>query len=59
MGGSCRICGQKLFAHRTHLKNSRAHHVPGLGYILPLCVQVILFRWFRCSHCGTPIRLKE
>jgi hypothetical protein len=59
LGGSCRICQQKLFAHRSHLKNSRAHRVPGLGYILPLCFQIIVFRWFRCTHCGTPVRLKE
>lgn len=59
IGGSCRICGQKLFAHRSHLKNSRAHRIPGLGYIVPLCFQIIIFRWFRCTHCGTPVRLKE
>jgi len=59
LNGSCRICGQSLFRHRHHRKNSRAHHVPGLGYILPLCVHILLFRWFRCTHCGTPVRLKE
>jgi hypothetical protein len=59
LSGTCRVCGQKLFTHRPHLKNSKAHHVPGLGHILPLCVQILLFRWFRCTHCGTPIRLKE
>ena len=59
LGGSCRICGQKLFAHRSHLKNSKAHHVRGLGYIVPLCFQILIFRWFRCTHCGTPVRLKE
>ena len=59
LGGTCRICGQKLFAHRSHLKNSRAHRIPGLGYIVPLCFQIIVFRWFRCTHCGTPVRLKE
>lgn len=57
--GSCRVCCQKLFVPKPHLKNSRAHHVRMLGYILPLCVHIILFRWFRCTHCGTPIRLKE
>ena len=56
---SCRICGQKLFTHRAHLKNSKAHHIRGLGYILPLCFQILIFRWFRCTHCGTPVRLKE
>lgn len=59
LGGTCRICGQKLFVHRSHLKNSKAHHVWGLGYILPLCAQILVFRWFRCTHCGTPVRLKE
>jgi hypothetical protein len=59
IGGSCRICGQSLFRHRSHLKNSRAHHVPGLGYVVPLCFHILTFRWFRCTHCGTPVRLKE
>ncbi|MCP5545099.1 MAG: DUF4332 domain-containing protein [Akkermansiaceae bacterium] len=57
--GSCRICTQKLFVHRSHRKNIKAHHLAGLGYVLPLCVQILLFRWFRCTHCGTPVRLKE
>lgn len=57
--GSCRVCGQKLFVHRHHRKNAKAHHIKGLGYIIPLCVHILLFRWFRCTHCGTPIRLKE
>ncbi|MCX6845909.1 MAG: DUF4332 domain-containing protein [Verrucomicrobia bacterium] len=56
---SCRVCCQKLFVPKSHLKSPRAHHVKLLGYILPLCVHIILFRWFRCTHCGTPIRLKE
>lgn len=59
IGGTCRICGQNLFRHRAHLKNSRAHHVPGLGYVVPLCFHILVFRWFRCTHCGTPVRLKE
>lgn len=56
---SCRVCCQKLFVPKSHLKSPRAHHVKLLGYILPLCVQILLFRWFRCTHCGTPIRLKQ
>ena len=59
LGGRCRVCGQQLFVHRPHLKNARAHHITGLGYILPLCIHILLFRWFRCTHCGTPVRLKE
>ncbi len=58
-GRTCRICGIGLFRHGGHLKNARTHHVPYLGYIIPLCVHILLFRWFRCTHCGTPVRLKE
>lgn len=57
--GSCRICCQHLFRHSWHRKNTRAHHFPILGYIFPLCLHILLFRWFRCTHCGTPVRLKE
>ena len=59
VGGSCRICGQKLFMHRPHRKHIKAHHVKWLGYIIPLCFHILVFRWFRCTHCGTPVRLKE
>jgi Domain of unknown function (DUF4332) len=59
MNGSCRICGQKMFVPRMCLKNSKAHYVRGLGYIIPTAVQMLLFRWFRCIYCGTPVRLKK
>lgn len=59
VGGSCRICGQRLFVRRACLKNTKAHHVPGLGYIIPVCFHMLLFRWFRCTFCGTPVRLKK
>ncbi len=57
--GTCRICGQKLFVPRMCLKNSKAHHIRGLGHIIPACLHILLFRWFRCSYCGTPVRLKK
>jgi hypothetical protein len=59
LSGKCRVCGQTLFLHRAHRKNAKAHYVPWLGYVLPLCVHILLFHWFRCSHCGTPVRLKK
>ncbi len=59
IGGSCRICGQKQFVPRVCLKNSKAHHVWGLGYIIPVCLHMLLFDWFRCTYCGTPVRLKK
>ncbi|MEP2776802.1 MAG: DUF4332 domain-containing protein [Luteolibacter sp.] len=57
--GKCRICTQKLFVHKAALKHIKAHHVPGFGYVFPLCVHLLSFGWFRCSSCGTPVRLKK
>jgi hypothetical protein len=57
--GSCRICGQKLFIPRMCLKNSKAHRFPGLGHIVPVCFHMLVFKWFRCTYCGTPVRLKK
>ena len=57
--GKCRICNQRIFVPRMCLKNSKAHQLPGLGYIIPVCLHLLLFRWFRCSYCGTPVRLKK
>lgn len=57
--GTCRICGQKQFVPRMCLKNSKAHHILGLGYIIPVSLHILLFRWFRCTYCGTPVRLKK
>ena len=59
MHGSCRICGQKLFVPKMCLKNSKAHHIFGLGHIIPTSLHILLFRWFRCTYCGTPVRLKK
>ena len=59
LSSRCCVCNQKLFIYRSKLKNTKAHHLPGLGYVLPLSIHLMLFRWFRCSHCGTPVRLKK
>lgn len=59
MNGRCRICTQRVFFHRSCRKNSKAHHIRGLGHIIPLCLHLLLFRWFRCTYCGTPVRLKK
>jgi hypothetical protein len=56
---SCRICGQKCFVPRNCLKNRKAHHIPLLGHIFAVALHMILFRWFRCTYCGTPVRLKQ
>ena len=59
ISGSCRICGQKLFVPRMCLKNSKAHHIRWLGHIIPTAAHLLLFRWFRCIYCGTPVRLQK
>ncbi|MES2477338.1 MAG: DUF4332 domain-containing protein [Verrucomicrobiota bacterium] len=59
LNGSCRICGQKLFVPKTCLKNSKAHHIRGLGHIVPVSIHILLFKWFRCTYCATPVRLKK
>ena len=56
---SCRICGQKLLVPRACLKNAKAHHIRGLGHIIPASIHMLLFNWFRCTYCGTPVRLKK
>lgn len=59
LGGKCRICGQRLFWPRHCRKNSKAHHVPVIGHIIPTALHMLTFKWFRCIYCGTPVRLKK
>jgi NADH:ubiquinone oxidoreductase subunit 3 (subunit A) len=59
MSAKCRICTQKLFVRSVARKHARAHRIPGLGHIVPLALHLLLFSWFRCSACGTPVRLKK
>lgn len=59
VSGRCRICRQNLFVPRMCLKNPKVHHIPGLGHIIPLALHVLLFKWFRCSYCGTAVRVKK
>jgi hypothetical protein len=57
--GKCRICTQKLFIHRSARKHIKAHRFPGMGFVVPLSFHLLTFGWFRCSSCGTPVRLKK
>ena len=59
MHGSCRICGQKLFVPKMCMKSPKAHYRPWLGYIVSVSLHLLLFKWFRCTYCGTPVRLKR
>ena len=57
--GKCRICTQKMFVPKICLKNSKAHRIRGLGHVIPVSIHILLFKWFRCPYCGTPVRLKK
>lgn len=57
--GKCLICRQRLFAKKAAFKHIKAHRLFGMGYIIPLCIHALIFHWFRCSSCGTPVRLKK
>ncbi len=55
----CPICRQKQYALKSCLKHRDAHYWGLLGYMLPTAIHALLFKWFRCIFCGTPIRLKK
>jgi hypothetical protein len=59
MSGRCRVCTQKFFVHKGALKHTKSHQLLGMGYVVPLSLHLLTFSWFRCSSCGTPIRLKK
>jgi len=59
LSSKCRICSQKLFVHKHALKHNKAHRFLCMGYVIPLSLHLLLFNWFRCSSCGTPVRLKK
>lgn len=58
-GAKCRVCTQRLFLPRRCRKHPKAHHLPWLGYILPLAVHLLTFHWYRCTYCGTAARLRK
>ena len=57
--GKCRICNQKLFTPKGALKHIKAHRLPGAGFVIPLAIHLLMFSWFRCSSCGTPVRMRK
>jgi hypothetical protein len=54
----CRICSCNLFYSKNCLKNRKAHHIPGIGYVASLSLHLLVFGWFRCMYCGTAVRLR-
>lgn len=56
---ACPVCRQRQFVPKSCLKHNKAHHIRGLGHMLPTAIHLICFHWFRCIFCGTSIRVKE
>ncbi|MES2705443.1 MAG: DUF4332 domain-containing protein [Verrucomicrobiota bacterium] len=53
----CRVCSCHLFYSRDCVKNRKAHHIFGVGYVGSLALHLLIFQWFRCMYCGTAIRM--
>ncbi|MDB6076708.1 MAG: hypothetical protein JWO82_455 [Akkermansiaceae bacterium] len=58
-GAKCRVCGQRLYVPKNCLKNRKAHKAFYFGHIGALAMHVMIFKWFNCTFCGTPIRIKK
>ncbi|MCW1886153.1 DUF4332 domain-containing protein [Luteolibacter flavescens] len=58
-GAKCRVCAQRMYVPKQCLKNRKAHHLPLLGYIGAVALQVMVFKWYNCTFCGTSIRIKK
>ena len=55
----CRVCGQPVFSPKSCRKHIKAHRSRMFGYIIPTSIHMILFHWFRCTYCGTSVRLRK
>jgi hypothetical protein len=58
-GAKCRVCAQRMYVPKHCLKNRKAHHLPLFGYIGAVALQVMVFKWYNCTFCGTSIRIKK
>jgi hypothetical protein len=55
----CVVCRQPPLMPKKCTKHKKAHHVKGIGYILPTAMQLLVYKWFYCTYCGTALRLKK
>jgi len=55
----CVVCRQPPLLPKKCTKHKKAHHVKGIGYILPTALQLLVYKWFYCTYCGTALRLKK
>jgi hypothetical protein len=59
MTGKCLVCNQRIFVPKGALKHVHAHRIKRLSFLIRLCLHMLVFHWFRCSSCGTPVRLRK
>ncbi len=55
----CRVCGLKEFVPSGAHKHRDSHRIPLVGPIFSTALHLLLFKWFRCMFCGTPIRIRK
>ena len=55
----CVVCRQPPLLPKKCTKHKKAHHVKGIGYIVPTALQLLVYKWFYCTYCGTALRLKK
>lgn len=56
-GAQCGVCHIPLYRFGNYSHNRDAHHLPLLGYTIPMALHIIFLFWFRCPACGTPMKL--
>ncbi|MDG1358500.1 MAG: hypothetical protein P8P36_09930 [Akkermansiaceae bacterium] len=55
----CVVCRQPPLMPKKCTKHKKAHYVKGIGYILPTALQLLVYKWFYCTYCGTAVRLNK
>lgn len=55
----CVVCQQPPLMSKKCTKHKKAHHVKAIGYVLPTALQLLVYKWFYCTYCGTAVRLKK
>lgn len=53
----CGVCHIPLYRFGNYPHNRDAHHLPLLGYTIPMALHILFLFWFRCPACGTPMKL--
>jgi hypothetical protein len=55
----CVMCLQRHFVPSSRSYHQQAHHIVGLGRVLPLCLSILFRLRYRCGHCATRLALRK